>query len=243
MSTGLKANGEALQLPVGHTQYVWRVRGPLVDGEAAFFQGVGGTGFFPKLDQRPVWTGTAVVQKIRSGENVDNERIAKAADVAARYMRQILLESRTIAKGAPGEGYGLTGVCNNATACIQKAVFPDAELPLPWPLLRNPDLQHRQGAFNDAPAFADKELEKWFATLPFDDPSSHAPYRGHERVRIICRILKMIPLPLNSPELEREPFTKLRSQLRTLARQSGESCGPAAERRSRALSSTPQGHQ
>ncbi len=122
MRTGVKdASGQEALVPAVHSEMVIsissgpRTRGPALDANIRFFQGVSGTGFFPAdVHADPAWCGRKTVAEATGDKAVKALRLAGAfTDLIATTAKE---------QGLYAEGYGITGVCNDSVAVVQKAL-------------------------------------------------------------------------------------------------------------------------
>lgn len=197
--------GEPIRIPVGHSQHLWKISGPIVNAKVAYYLGTAGVGFFAQVNARPAWTGSrayyAVSSKTPTGEAV----ILRAADFAGRYFRRILIESKTLAKGMPANGYGYLGVCNDSTAALEAASWSDLSSGgisiSTYPIMRDAGLEqisHRRDGLDDI-----------LAALPKDASSLG------ERRDVLSRVLKMFPFKnTNDSAIHDE---SLRRQMKSIA--------------------------
>ena len=129
LDTGLQlSTGDSFNLPVGHSQFAWRISGPVVNTRVTFFLGISGAGFFGQTDTRPAWSGS-IAESIDASEDT----VLATADAASAYLRRNRIERATVAKGYPADGYGYVGVCNDSNATIEYATRGTASA---FPLLR-----------------------------------------------------------------------------------------------------------
>lgn len=221
-NTGVRlSDGSQLTVPLGHSQYTWLVSGPLVNARVAFFLGINGAGFFAQIDARPAWVGRASRIIVRSWEG-HGEQIAKASEVASRYLRRVRCERDTVAKGMPAGGYGFIGVCNDSTAAIEtvlKRSLAGKGL-LPYPTVRAASLAGNPCAKEDDDR--GDELEAIFARIPHDADVSAAQFEEPRyKAGILCRALDMTPYPLDSPQM---PDETMRRQLKLAKKDAGDAC-------------------
>jgi hypothetical protein len=132
VDTGLLHEDHPVTVPAGHSQWVWHIRGEGISAHIAFFRGTGGVRFVPRIDQRPEWTGLRQIE-LRSP--------ISAIAAAEAYFKLNLREWPTLARGLPMEGYGLLGTCNDSIAALNRSA-PQHNLPLPFPLVRDPGYQY-----------------------------------------------------------------------------------------------------
>jgi hypothetical protein len=221
-------SGRKLRVPMGHSEFVYEITGPLVNTRVAFYQGMYGTGFFPKVDARPDWTGNRVVQRFDSQKG-DGDIILDATDIATKYLRRIQLEAETIAKGLPAQGYAITGVCNNSVALMQKALGREDDIPLSYPLLRSKKITNRPEELKSDPRFQDG-LDEIFSALP-SDADMTPEEREANKWQILCRILAMSPYPLNSPIFRETGLEEYQRDLKEVKKWVGNRCSKGGQSR------------
>jgi hypothetical protein len=132
VKTGIRdAQGHEAILPAVHTELNVSVRkasgapGPKLDGDARFYQGIVGIGFFPSgLAIPPPWTGEKIL------DEVQGDKALRAVKLAG-LLTDLVVATTKDGKGAAG-GYGITGVCNDSVALVQHAINGRAT---PYPLL------------------------------------------------------------------------------------------------------------
>ncbi|MCP4500211.1 MAG: hypothetical protein GY822_09655 [Deltaproteobacteria bacterium] len=104
-------------------------KGPKIDSNIKWYQGISGTGFFPAgLNKAPKWCGGTTTDKL-SGEDAD-----KAIDLCA-LLGDVINESAD-QLDLLASGYGVTGVCNDSVAVIHHATTGAAK---EFPLLMQDD--------------------------------------------------------------------------------------------------------
>jgi hypothetical protein len=149
IDTGITlSSGESLTIPMGHSQYAWRISGPLVNTRVSFFLGISGAGFFANTDSRPAWTGMTTTSDVvvTPDDSADYPYLIGTLNTASAYLRRILTESTTVASGLPADGYGYVGVCNDSNATIETATLGNTEA---FPLLRARSLDTSEGDLGD----------------------------------------------------------------------------------------------
>jgi hypothetical protein len=122
VKTGIKdALGKEAELPAVHSEMIVSIKsgpntkGPKVDSDIKFYQGISGTGFFPVGSSAdPAWCGRVTTATLNP------EQSAKALSLAGTYTDLV----NTVAKKNDlyAGGYGVTGVCNDSVAVVEKAV-------------------------------------------------------------------------------------------------------------------------
>lgn len=177
-----------LVVPAGHTQYAWRISGPLMNVRITFYLGIYGAAFFPQDETRPIWAGKEdgllTVFSRQSLEGSIDPVILKSFDKATAYLRlnrkQILHE----AHGLAANGYGVLGFCNDSYGFMLAATEDNPTEIMPYPLIRS----HK---FNDTVdlTFEEKAL---FNRLPDDALEK-------DRANVLSRVLSMYPLDWNKP--------------------------------------------
>ncbi len=137
VKTGLKdASGKEAVVPAVHSEMVITIKagpnaqGPKLDATTRYFQGTGGTGFFPAdVHAEPAWLG-----KVSHG-TLTGAQAQKAIGLAAAFTDVVEDTARRLNLYA--DGYGLTGVCNDSVAVVQQAVMGRADQ---YPLMMHDDL-------------------------------------------------------------------------------------------------------
>lgn len=195
VKTGIKLpSGKELTVPMNHNQITWKISGPLVNARVSAFHGIGGVGFSAVTDDRPGWA-KAEVKNLLDSNKGDGQNIIKSIEAAKNLVRLNRCERQTIAKGAPADGYGMLGVCNDSTAYIlsQLKVRPEDRPLYPYPMVR-------PAAFNDNEC---KKTEKDpYASLPHDADDTNP-----DKTALLERVLAGVPRHsdgspmLNDPEL------------------------------------------
>lgn len=120
--TGIQdANGQEALVPAVHSELVIRIRkgpetrGPGIDADVKWYQGTGGTGFFPcNTAAEPAWCGRVQSNKFEGADALRAVRLAGA-------LGDVINESAN-GLGLWNGGYGATGVCNDSIAIIQHAM-------------------------------------------------------------------------------------------------------------------------
>lgn len=137
LRTGIKdAAGKEAIIPAAHSEMIITVSsgpqtaGPKLDSVVRYYQGVDGTGFFPRgASDEPKWLG-----RVTHGEVVGDDAL-KAVAIAGALGDVI----GTSAKAANlyADGYGVTGVCNDSVAVVQQALMGRADQ---YPLFMRDDV-------------------------------------------------------------------------------------------------------
>ena len=117
-------------VPSVHSEVVFSIRsganskGPKLDSNVKWYQGISGTGFFPVgLNKTPAWCGGKTTDTL-SGKEAD-----KALGLCA-LMGDVINKSAS-KLDLMASGYGVTGVCNDSVAIIHHATCGEAkEFPL-----------------------------------------------------------------------------------------------------------------
>lgn len=169
--TGISgAAGEEALVPTVHSELVFSIRksastkGPGIDADVKWYQGISGTGFFPvDLAKTPAWCGKTVSDTFSGAEALE-------AAVLAGLLGDVINTSAAAQQLAVG-GYGATGVCNDSVAIVQHALSGAAT---PYPLLMRDamlatELQQRLADADqkDDPRYA--KLAASIAAVPSDD--------------------------------------------------------------------------
>lgn len=109
------SDGKEVVVPAVHSGLKIRISGPDVNGAVSFFQGVGGTGFFPEgLGKDPSWVGGRDIETFGGAD-------ARKAIAAAGLWRKVVNDTAG-SEGLLGGGYGQTGICNDSVALVQMLV-------------------------------------------------------------------------------------------------------------------------
>lgn len=180
---------KTLVVPMGHSQHAWIISGPAVNARVMFFLGMNGVGFFPRIDERPVWTGYRAEYTVDSGTPERDAEILSTISYATIYLKQLREEAATVAKGMPAHGYGYLGICNDSNAFVEQATR-GTQSTYPW--VRNADL---------LVAHPVTAAEKLFSQLvPDTQWTDQQLAAGRERrTQVLCRVRGMNPYPLDSP--------------------------------------------
>lgn len=170
LKTGVKdASGREALVPAVHSEMIISIKsgpntkGPALDADIKFYQGVGSTGFFPaNVHADPAWCGKKTV-----GE-ATGDKALKAIRLAGAFTD--LVETTAKEKHLYAEGYGITGVCNDSVAVVQKAVTGHAGQ---YPLLMKDsvlmgEIDKRLGDANKADDASFKSLRAAIQELPTD---------------------------------------------------------------------------
>lgn len=162
--TGVRdRNNYDISLPAPHSQFVWQITGPTVNGRVNFFLGINGVGFFPKFDEeRPQWAGFANRMQIFDGSEESKNLIKKATKTAELYLHRVRWEAKKYAKNYPTDGYGFVGICNDSSAVIESSISRETTF---FPLFRSPELL-KLPQVNDG-------LDEVLKSLPFDTVSEN----------------------------------------------------------------------
>lgn len=137
VKTGIKdASGKEAVVPAAHSEMMVFIKsgpntqGPKLDVTSRYFQGTGGTGFFPgDVHAEPEWLGRA------SSPTLGGKDALKAIKLAGAFTDVVEDAARKLDLYA--DGYGITGVCNDSVAVVQQAVTGNATQ---YPLLMNDDV-------------------------------------------------------------------------------------------------------
>jgi len=169
VKTGVfKGEQEAL-VPTVHSELIFSIKkgpntkGPGIDADVKWYQGISGTGFFPcDLAKSPSWCGKAVA------DTFTGEKALEAAQLAGQFSDVINAAASTL-KLAVG-GYGATGVCNDSVAVIQQLM---AGRTTAYPLLMRdetlaPELEKRKHDANQGDAAGYKRLAGSVLLVPSD---------------------------------------------------------------------------
>lgn len=130
LDSGLKFGDEKIVAPMGHSQHAWRIWGPQISARVAFFLGITGTGYFPSIDSRPLWTGMRSVRTFTSYEGNGADYLLRSFMFSNYYLER----NRKERDNLPEDGYALVGVCNDANAVVSygasRGKFPVSVYPL-----------------------------------------------------------------------------------------------------------------
>jgi len=170
VKTGMvDSTGKEAVVPSAHSEMLVSLRagpntrGPKLDSDQKFYQGVSGTGFFPVGSfAEPKWCGASTLATLKGDKALEAVKLAGVfTDVVQQSARKLDLYA---------DGYGITGVCNDSVAVIEQATTGVAH---EYPLLMKdsaltPELQRR---LSDGDASDDalcKQLKKAIEDLPSD---------------------------------------------------------------------------
>jgi hypothetical protein len=195
IDTGLEVQGEPLVIPSGHSQYAWKISGPLVNARFSFFLGISGTAFVGETSIRPHWTGNKVTNTFNSSR--DRALILRAVKAAELYLAHNRKEKETVARGRASDGYGYVGICNDSDAVLEMMC---------------------SGTYSGYPLVRDHELNAWLSpsdplTPIFEKLPDDADLSRGDRRNILSRILTMDPHSMDSDD----GFdNKLKSQMKAI---------------------------
>lgn len=169
VKTGFKdAAGHEAIVPAAHSQMVISLRagpdtsGPKLDSDTRFFQGINGTGFFPD----GVWADPTWVGKVTHG-TLSGDQALKAVELAGAFTD--LVNSTAKAMNLYGDGYGITGVCNDSVAVVQQAMTGRAD---EYPLLMKDEVLYgelkKRLSAKDADVGLYQDLGQAIRDLPSD---------------------------------------------------------------------------
>jgi hypothetical protein len=122
IKTGVRdALGKEAVVPAGHSEMIISLhsgpntKGPKLDTDTKFYQGMSGTGFFPaNVWQDPSWCGGVTTAKVSGDQALD------AVKLAGTYTDLVNTTAKKLNLYA--DGYGVTGVCNDSVAVVEQAV-------------------------------------------------------------------------------------------------------------------------
>ncbi len=179
---------EEILFPLPHSQFVFQIRGPEINARVNFFLGMTGAAFFPHFDElRPQWTGFASVNQLTDSNELHKPLIKEAFRAAEIYLRRNKWEYPRFAKKFPADGYGYLGVCNDATAAIERILFKKTSF---YPLFRSPELTELSRR--------DDGLDPIFDILPNDSLPLGALKGGPgQRDEILARLHAMTAYPFD----------------------------------------------
>lgn len=117
-------DGKEALVPTLHSELVFSIRsgpdtkGPPINADFKWYQGVPDTGFFPAdLSQIPSWCGMKVVDQFKGKDAID-------AVILSGLMGD-LINTTAEEQKLYLHGYGATGVCNDSVSIIQHALTGD----------------------------------------------------------------------------------------------------------------------
>lgn len=183
IKTGITdALGKEAVVPAAHSEMMVFIKsgpnthGPALDATTRYYQGTGGTGFFPaNVHAEPEWLGRASSPVLKGADAMKAVRLAGAfTDVVEDAAKRLDLYA---------DGYGITGVCNDSVAVVQQAVTGNATQ---YPLLMNDSvlLGELQRRLSDGDRTGDagyRALKKAIGELPSDArPNPSAARRALE---------------------------------------------------------------
>jgi hypothetical protein len=184
LDTGIPMTREKnFQVPMGHSQISWYIRGPKVQARFAFFLGMGGTGFFPLTERRPNWTGMRAVYKYSAKVSAERNRMIKAMSLTPDYYQYNQRKVRELM--LPMFGYTYLGVCNDTTALFEQIIQGTNST---YPQTRVLELADDE---DDLP----ETLRAGFAALPHDADIPAAALESDPNIQkqMLKRITWMIP--------------------------------------------------
>jgi hypothetical protein len=198
IKTGIRdpESQEEIALPAAHAEMVISVksnentRGPKVDGDVKFYQGMHATGFFADgVSAMPSWLGLRVTDRFQGKKALEAIELAGLlSDVINDVARE---------RGLPFGAYGVTGVCMDTVEVLRHRMTGELQY---WPLLMrdgllSPEIERRlaDGDRRDDPEY--RRLLESMAAAPSD-------VQPNETAR--ARMLSSIPW-----EAGREPFESI----------------------------------
>jgi hypothetical protein len=207
LGTGITlSRGRDLAVPAGHSEWVLTMTNE--DGafaRVAFYHGTSGIGFFPKITERPEWTGE---RSLLSFDVETAEGYARTRDVLTAiqdYLSYFSYERASLAPTLPADGYGYLSVCNDSAAVIE-LMIGEREHSSTWPSGRALELPR----LASRPQTNDRQVIEALGRLRND--FDQIAFEGLEQ-----RILEMTPYAIQrrnfnwDPRLWRE-LTALRSR-------------------------------
>jgi hypothetical protein len=165
--------GKEAVVPSAHSEMLVAIKagpntkGPKIDADIKYYQGVDSTGFFARhVHQEPTWCGRVKQAELHGDQALEGIKLAGLfSDVVGKAAKDL---------GLYAEGYGLTGVCNDSVALIEQAMTGTAhEYPL---LMKDEVLMGEIGARlndnvrRDDPAY--RKLGQAIKDLPSDVKSN-----------------------------------------------------------------------
>jgi hypothetical protein len=170
IKTGMvDSTGKEAVVPSAHSEMVVSLRsgpntrGPKLDSDQKFYQGVSGTGFFPVGSfASPAWCGKSTLAELHGDKALDAVKLAGVfTDVVQQSAKKLDLYA---------DGYGITGVCNDSVAVIEQATTGKAH---EYPLLMKdssltPELERRLTDGDRSDDALCKKLKQAIRDLPSD---------------------------------------------------------------------------
>jgi hypothetical protein len=122
IKTGVKdASGKEALVPAAHSEMIISLKpgpntkGPKIEADLKYYQGVSATGFFPaNVHADPSWCG-----RVTTGQATGDQAL-KAIRLAGAFTD--LVNTTAKDKNLYAAGYGVTGVCNDSVAVVQQAL-------------------------------------------------------------------------------------------------------------------------
>ena len=163
------STGKEAIVPSAHSEMIVAIRsgpgtkGPKLDADVKFYQGVESTGFFAcNVHAEPKWCGRV------NHTSLDGARALEAVKLAGLFTDVVGRTAKDL--GLYAEGYGLTGVCNDSVAVVHQAMTGTAK---EYPLLMKDELLlnelHKRlsdGVRRDDPSY--RKLAQAIRDLPSD---------------------------------------------------------------------------
>ncbi|MBS1153671.1 MAG: hypothetical protein H6Q89_5369 [Myxococcaceae bacterium] len=170
IKTGMvDSTGKEAVVPSAHSEMIVSLRagpntrGPKLDCDQKFYQGVSGTGFFPVGSfADPKWCGKSTLAELKGDKALEAVKLAGVfTDVVQQSARKLDLYA---------DGYGITGVCNDSVAVIEQATTGRAH---EYPLLMKdsalaPELERRLSDADPSDDALCQTLKKAIRDLPSD---------------------------------------------------------------------------
>jgi hypothetical protein len=170
VKTGMTdAMGKEAVVPSAHSEMIISLRagpttkGPKLDSDQRFFQGINGTGFFPAgAFADPKWCG-----RVNNAE-LSGDAAMKAINLAGVFTDVVHQSAKNLDLYA--DGYGMTGVCNDSVAVVEQAMTGKAH---EYPLVMKDatllgELNRRLGDADKTDDAAAQALKKAIGQLPSD---------------------------------------------------------------------------
>lgn len=193
-----------IQIPMGHSQHTFVIRGPSLTASVSYFLGMFGTGYFPNLTKRAEWTGFKRLYRI-----TDEATVLKLAKKSQELMAELQRQSTQNSTGPFADGYVIQGVCNDSNGVLemltQKYMQPHKSYlhikGFSFPYSRQVDFDHKLSPLELDELFrrdANSTVTDLLAHIPRDFHIKNGIATPTDRLSIFCRILDMNPFPIGT---------------------------------------------